>query len=219
MTVSLPSKFVFLNFNSDTRKNLYGFLSLFADRGNSGGWDHSASLSLSWRVSSTLSLTFGPSYSRNHSTAQYVEASPDSTALSTFGTRYTFGTLDQRSLSATLRINWTFTPRLSFQLYMQPFLTAAKYSSFKSLAAPGTFSFVPASASYNPDLNFKSLRANAVLRWEYLPGSTLYFVWTNEKANIEYGYGVFDAERDLREMLRARPDNVFSLKVTYWWSP
>jgi len=63
------------------------------------------------------------------------------------------------------------------------------------------------------------LRANAVLRWEYLPGSTLYLVWTNEKAHYEQDYGVFKTGRDFSEMLRARPDNVFSLKVTYWWSP
>jgi len=216
---SLPSKFVSLYFNSDYRKNVYGSLSINADRGNSGGWDFSTSLNLTWRVSTALNITFGPSYSRNHSTAQYVEAVPDSLAAATFGTRYVFATLDQQSLSATLRLNWTFTPKLSFQFYAQPFLSAGRYSGIKSLATPGTFTFNPSSTTLTPDFNFKSLRANAVLRWEYLPGSTLYLVWTNEKAHYEQDYGVFKTGRDFSEMLRARPDNVFSLKVTYWWSP
>lgn len=216
---SLPSKFVFLSFNSDTRRNLYGFLSLFADRGNSGGWDYSYGLTLSWRATTALILSFGPSYSRNHSTAQYVEAIADPLFTATFGTRYRFATLDQRSLSATLRMDWTFTPNLSFQLYMQPFLSAQQYSGYKSLAKPGTFAFLPDTVSYNPDFNYKSLLINAVLRWEYLPGSTLYLVWTNEKTNYEQSYGLFRTGRDFSEMLRARPDNVLSLKITYWWSP
>ncbi len=216
---SLPSKFIFLSFNSDTRRDFYGFLSLFADRGNSGGWDYSATLTLSWRVTKALNVSLGPSYSRNHSTAQYVEAVADSSAFSTFGTRYVFASLDQHSLSATLRINWTFTSTLSLQIFSQPFLSAGQYGEYKRLAAPGTFSFVPANASFSPDFNYKSLRANAVLRWEYLPGSTLYLVWTNEKTQYEAGNGAFRMGRDFSEMLRARPDNVFSLKVTYWWTP
>jgi hypothetical protein len=216
---SLPSKFVSLNVNSDTRKNLHGSLLINADKGNTGGWDFGASLTLAWRISTAVSLSVGPSYSRNHSTAQYVEAIPDSLAVTTFGTRYVFATLDQQSLSATLRLNWIFTPKLSFQLYAQPFLSAGRYTGFKSLALPATFTFSPSSTTLTPDFNFKSLRANAVLRWEYLPGSTLYFVWTNEKALYEEDYGVFRTGRDLSEMMRARPDNVFSLKITYWWSP
>ena len=216
---SLPSKFIFLSFNSDTRRSLYGFLSVSADRGNTGGWDYGVSLTLSWKASRALIISFGPSYSRNHSTAQYVEAVPDPLAAATFGTRYVFATLDQQSLSATLRLDWTFTPRLSFQLYSQPFLSAGRYSEFKSLAAPGTFSFNPSTTTLTPDFNFTSLRANAVLRWEYLPGSTLYLVWTNLKTQYEENYGIFRTGRDFNEMLRARPDNVFSLKITYWWSP
>jgi len=216
---SLSSEFLFLNFNSDTRKDLSGYLSLNFDRGESGGWDYGGSLTLSWNITPAMKLNFGPSYYFNHAVAQYVDAIPDTTATKTYGTSYIFSTLDQRTLAATMRLNWTFTPRLSVQVYLQPYLSAGSYSGFKELAEAGTYSFIPTTYPTNPDFNFKSLRANAVLRWEYLPGSTLYFVWTNEKVNFEQNYGVFRAGRDFAEMLRARPDNIFSLKITYWWSP
>jgi len=69
-----------------------------------------------------------------------------------------------------------------------------------------------------PDFNFKSVRANAVFRWEYLPGSTLYFVWTNEKMNYE-SRGDFSLGRDFDNLLRTTPDNVYSIKLTYWFNP
>ena len=68
----------------------------------------------------------------------------------------------------------------------------------------------------NPDFNFRSLRGNAVLRWEYRPGSTLYLVWTQQRADVA-DVGDFDFARDRRALFSAHPDNVFLLKVSYWW--
>ena len=53
---------------------------------------------------------------------------------------------------------------------------------------------------WNPDFNVKSLRLNMVLRWEYMPGSTFYLVWTRDKANFD-DPGSFDLERDLNNLL------------------
>ncbi|MBI4417619.1 MAG: carbohydrate binding family 9 domain-containing protein, partial [Ignavibacteriales bacterium] len=184
MMKSLPSWFGVLSFYSDTREDFYGFLTLSADRGKSGGWDYAASTTLYWKASTALSLSVGPSFTRNHSVTQYVAAFPDSLATATYDTRYVFAVLDRKTLSAEMRVNWTFSPKASFQLYLQPYLTAGQYSNFRSLARPGTFTFEPYTYPANPDFNFRSLRANAVFRWEYLPGSTLYLVWTNEKSHF-----------------------------------
>lgn len=216
---SLSSWFGFLNLNSDLRKDVYGFLSLSADRGRSGGWDYSAGSTLSWKVSTALTLSAGPTYSRNHTIAQYIGAFDDSTATATYGTRYVFAVLDRKTLSAEFRMNWTFTPKASFQLYLQPYLTAGQYSRFETLARPGTFSFDPGTSTSDYDFNYRSLRANAVFRWEYLPGSTLYLVWTNEKSDLEMLNGMFSFSRDVSAMLRAQPTNVIALKVTYWLAP
>jgi hypothetical protein len=67
----------------------------------------------------------------------------------------------------------------------------------------------------NPDFNFRSLRGTGVLRWEYRPGSTLYFVWTQERDGFDQ-FGDFNFNRDRSALFRDRPTNVFQIKGTYW---
>ncbi|MEO8400011.1 MAG: DUF5916 domain-containing protein [Ignavibacteriaceae bacterium] len=67
----------------------------------------------------------------------------------------------------------------------------------------------------NPNFNFISLRGNAVLRWEYLPGSTLYLVWTQTRENVESN-GDFRFGRSMNNLFNVRPDNIFILKISYW---
>ena len=241
---ALESQSSYLSVSSDSRESLYGSLSTAVAKGRSGVWYLQTGLNLSWKVSKTLSISGGPDFYRRHDPAWYVWTQPDQRAVETYRSRYIFGTLDLKQFSATIRVNWIFTPKLSFQLYVQPFLSTGAYSGIKELARPNTFSFNhygegpstltlannvytvdpdgagPASSFsiWNPDFNYKSLRANAVFRWEYLPGSTIYFVWTNEKVDYETS-GRFEFGRDMRTLLRDRPDNVFSIKLTYWFNP
>jgi hypothetical protein len=67
----------------------------------------------------------------------------------------------------------------------------------------------------NPDFNQRSLRGTGVLRWEYRPGSTLYFVWTQERDGSDQ-FGDFNFSRDRSALFRDRPTNVFQIKGTYW---
>jgi hypothetical protein len=230
---------------SDTRKSFYGTLNTTAGKGRSGAWTFNSSLSINWKATQTLNASINLDFSRVHSEAQYIATIGDPLATATFGSRYVFGTLDQKQLSTTFRLNWTFTPKLSFQLYVQPLLSTGAYAGIKELAQPGTFTFnrygegpsqisltgdeytvdpdgplgpaVPFSFSL-PDFNYKSIRANAVFRWEYLPGSTMYFVWTHEKADYETRWD-FEFGRDVNRLARVAPDNVYSIKITYWLNP
>ena len=68
----------------------------------------------------------------------------------------------------------------------------------------------------NPDFNLRSLRGNALLRWEYRPGSTMYLVWTQQREDFASLVGDFDFARDRRALFSAHPDNVFLVKVSYW---
>jgi hypothetical protein len=69
----------------------------------------------------------------------------------------------------------------------------------------------------NPDFNFRSLRGNAVIRWEFHPGSTIYLVWTQSRtANAPEGVGDFQLGRDLRGLVGAPPENIFLVKLSYW---
>ncbi|HEX7120051.1 MAG TPA: DUF5916 domain-containing protein, partial [Longimicrobiales bacterium] len=155
-----------------------------------------------------------------------------------------FAELDQTTVAMDVRLNVTFDPRLSLQVYAQPFLSSADFGPPAELAAPGTYDFRvygedvgettrtetgwavdpdgagPAAAFNLPeqDFNLRSLRGNAVLRWEWRPGSTLYLVWQQDRRHIA-PFGDFDFGRDRAALFRAEPDNVLVLKVNYWLNP
>jgi hypothetical protein len=67
----------------------------------------------------------------------------------------------------------------------------------------------------DPNFNFRSLRGNGVFRWEYRPGSALFFVWQQQRVGSE-PFGDFDFSRDFRGLVRRHPDNVFTIKATYY---
>jgi hypothetical protein len=155
------------------------------------------------------------------------------------------------------RVNWTFSPSLSFQLFAQPLLSSGDYTTYKQLAASRTYDFhrfeegtyssadgvvscaggqlcteveedgdlrqhvdfdEDGVADYSfgdRDFNVRSLVGNAVLRWEYLPGSTVFFVWQRRQAG-RVAVGDFDFDRDLGALLEAPADNRFMVKVNYW---
>ena len=171
-----------------------------------------------YRPAPNVSLSVGPNFSRGLYPLQYVAAFADSTATATYGTQYVFARLQQTELSAGIRLNWTYSPTLSLQLYAQPLISAGKYNDFRKLARPRSYDFDSAAAPYNPDFNFKSLRGNAVLRWEYLPGSTLFFVWTQSRSDFE-DVGEFQFGNSMGRLLRAPSENIFMIKATYWWNP
>jgi hypothetical protein len=67
----------------------------------------------------------------------------------------------------------------------------------------------------DPSFTLRSLRGNAVLRWEYRPGSTLYLVWTRSgesslsRRSIAFG-------DDFGALFQGPSQNVFLIKVSYW---
>jgi hypothetical protein len=165
-----------------------------------------------------MTFVITPELSRRFNPAQYLDTEPDPAATATYGNRYLFGDLDHRTLSATLRATVVFTPRLSFELYLQPLTSSIHYRSVVQLVAPRTFDFAPTGrdpAEYSS--NVVSLRGSAVLRWEYRPGSTLYLVWNGNQSREEDG-GRFEVGRSVRALGGLAPDHVFMAKLTYWWN-
>lgn len=67
------------------------------------------------------------------------------------------------------------------------------------------------------DQNFsiQSLRVNAVLRWEYRPGSTVFLVWQQNRS-AHFDTAGFDLGQDLNAIGAIPAENVFILKVNYW---
>ena len=68
----------------------------------------------------------------------------------------------------------------------------------------------------NPDFNYVSLRGNAVLRWEYRKGSTLYFVWTQSREGYDPN-GNFRLGESVDSMFSIKSDNIFLVKLSFWF--
>jgi hypothetical protein len=138
-----------------------------------------------------------------------------------------YGKLTAGAVGATLRATYTFTPRLTLQLYAQLFLAYKHYDQFSLFAgAPGQLgpivhlsSLRPTAQlpSVNPDLEEGVLNLNVVLRWEYRLGSTLYFVYTRSQSpDLTLMNGEF-ARFDLGAIRKGPAADVLLLKLTYWW--
>ena len=210
----------FFHLGSDSRKKVSVFTTIDGGKGDYGFWAAGLDVTAIIRPSERWNLRIGPSFSRQMSPAQYVGtvASPD--AVNTYGAYYLFAPLTQTTWAMETRLDVTFTPKLSFQLYAQPFISSGDYGVIGSLDAPKGFTFTPwDEETGNPDFNYRSLRGTAVLRWEYRPGSTLYLAWQQARSDYAAGVGDFDFGRDRQALYRARPDNVFVLKASYWISP
>jgi hypothetical protein len=200
-------------------------------------------LNVNWKLTTSLNFTIGPSYEKNLTKVQWVTNVDDPFATSTYRARYVFAKLNQETISGNIRLNWTFTPKLSLQLYVQPIFSVGDYNNFKELAKPkakdynvygengSTIEYNKDNNEYlvdpdgngpstkftigNPDFNFKSIRANLVIRWEFLPGSAFYFVWQNNKENYD-DPGDFSLRRDFKNLFKAQPNNIYMVKLTYW---
>ena len=195
------------------------------------------------RPTTSLRITVGPGLNIDKSTSQYVRGVNDAAATNTYGRRHVFADLRQVTLSMDTRVEWTLSPRLSLQTYVQPFVSAGSYSRFKEFRRPREFEFDvygddrgtitrdPVAHSYtvdpgdggatftfgDPRFNIRSLRGNAVLRWEYHPGSALFFVWQQQREGFE-PIGEFETGRDVGAIFRTVPTNIFLVKATYWFS-
>jgi hypothetical protein len=212
---------------------------------------------LSLKPSDQLDISLAPRISRQTVVDQYVTSTSTLPYEPTYGRRYLFGELERRTVSMQARVNWTFSPTLSFQLFAQPLLSSGDYVTYKQLVAPRTYDFDPFEegtfsrvdevvtcsggqlctevgeegdriqhvdldedglADYafrDRDFNVRSLVGNAVLRWEYLPGSTVFLVWQRRQAGTVQ-LGDFDLDRDLDALLGAPSDDRFMIKVNYW---
>lgn len=198
---------------------------------------YSFSLRLTWAPLNSVNITLNPFYSNDKTMLQYVDeadwgANP----------RYVFASLAQETIGLPLRINIGITPDLTFQYYGQPFISAGKYDQYKMITHPdaGSFSdrfstYKTTQISYNaddevysidensdgaidytisrPDFNAFYFISNLVVRWEYLPGSSVYLVWSQNRSDSG-SRGVFRPGRDFDHLSTIGPDNVFLIKVS-----
>lgn len=225
--------------SSDERKKLMGQLMMFNNWGdeNSSRFT-SLGLELTYRPINALSIVFEPSYMQGYRKMQYVE-----TIDLEEEERYIISDLNSDRLSADFRINLNITPDLTIQYWGQPFVFSGNYSVLKRVTDPMADQlenryhvFSDDEIFYNadelmykvdenqdgsidysfddPNFNFYEFRSNLVLRWEYIPGSTFYFVWSQGRTG-DNSYGELDFTEDMNSLYSISPHNVFLIKFSY----
>jgi hypothetical protein len=241
---NLPTREWSFDYYTDSRDQYIAEFYWSANESSSGFYNY-VSLPLTMRPAASVSISLTPAYTLSVDYAHYIDIYDDAGATATNGKRCVFADLNYKELSAQFRVDWTLTPKLSLQMFVQPFFSSGDYTNFKMLRQSRTLDFVKygeegstiakiigsdGSVSYNlspdgtsahavsesePNFNYVSLRGNAVLRWEYLPGSTLYFVWTQTRSDSNE-YGDFEFHRATNLLADAKPDNIFIIKLSYW---
>jgi hypothetical protein len=191
------------------------------------------------RPTSRATISLSPKVTWNRNPDQYVAGASRSDG----GDReYIMAGLQQTTVGLTLRLSYSFTPDLAFDFYGQPFLSSGEYSDFLRVAEPRAKSFADRFGSIDPatmeladgryyvdengdgepeysfrnrDFNVRELNTNAVLRWEYKPGSTLFVVWSHARED-DLLTGRFDFDADIDRLFSAPATNVFMVKLSYW---
>lgn len=231
-----------LYLTTDHSKKISAGVGNFHGSGDSGSSKtHMYWGSLMIRPANSLSISVEPEYGIEENELQYIRTVSTGT-----GPLYLMGRLHQKTLSTTFRINFTINPELSVEYYGQPFIAAGKYNNFKRITQPGAGSYrerfqvfdeneliynnetnnyvlanQPAGTvdhSFgNPDFSFRQFRSNLVVRWEYLPGSVFYLVWSQGRTSNGQT-GIFSYGNDMKELFSTEPHNIFLVKFSYWFS-
>jgi len=183
-----------------------------------------------------LSLSLSTEYASNPNKTQYV------TETDFNGTpRYITAEIDNESISVTLRINYTINPNLTIQYYGQPFIFNAEYSNFNRVNNPvakdlnervtwfgnnqisfedGVYNIdedLDGNTDYSfsdPNFSFVQFRSNLVIRWEYIPGSEIFFVWSQGITGIDDPTNSFKTIIE-NQIFNQQPENIFLIKATY----
>ncbi len=240
---------------TDSRLNLWGHVSsddrkvvniaLFGFRGENGSGSHWFGFepNINWRPTENFSLRANLGFNQMHDSWAFWSDYEQLEDLQTGQHDYLMVEMDQKTVSATLRLDFTLTPNLSIQYYGSPFVTAGKYTNFKKLIDPDGDEFSDRFLEYdkseqfyneqnevweidynndgivnyeisNLDFNYRQFNSNLVVRWEYKTGSTLYLVWS-QGVSDEIENGAFNYSRDLKNLFNADIENVVLLKFSY----
>ena len=203
-----------------TPRNIGGSISLNSNFSSPNSWRIGTELSrneiggssvalvgnVGFRPSSKMGFSLDPQWFRLIDKRQYV-TTLDGGVDATYGKRYIFATADQTVLAMTMRLNYTFKPDVTLELFAQPFTASGDYSGYGEQAQPrvlplreygtdGTTISAESDQYFRvedsrtgtsfqvPNQNFSdfSFRSSVVLRWEWRRGSTLYFVLQQNRA-------------------------------------
>jgi hypothetical protein len=220
---------MFTGFEGDSRWKItpYMFAGTWRnDEGRSRGYwlDPQVNFRISTRFSGSLNYYYEWQDEDNQPWGNFGAVGSDTT-------HHTFAALEQTSASITARLNFTATPNLSFQFYAQPFVTKGTFSNLRELDDPRADAYADRYQPFlfdcdgNPGVtcdprgfDYKQLNTNAVVRWEYRPGSAIFFVWQQGRFRSVNDPSRFEGSRDFGDLFELHPNNTFLIKASYWFN-
>ena len=216
-----PGWWNYMRLSTDSRKMLQLRLSsALGWKDDRQSYEYNVRFLIRIRPASNIELSVGPLYSYNVNNAQWVQQIEENLSGHT-KKHYVYGRLISRTLDFTTRADFSFTPTLTLQFYLQPFIAVGDYTDFKELVEPKSYQFKLYPLNENRDFHRRSLRGNTVLRWEFRPGSTLFLVWSQSREIALEDIGEADLEfRPLHRLGSSFTDagkNIFLIKCRYWF--
>jgi hypothetical protein len=217
-----------MGIQSDDRRPLTASTWTSGWKGDDGhSWSANFSPEIALRVSSRFSASLGANLDRNVDDKQFYSQYGD-VGIDT--THYTFARLNQTTVGLSSRLNFTATPNLSFQVYAQPYVSHGTFTDLRELDQPraesydGRFKKYGATSGVFDGFNYREFRSNAVMRYEYRSGSTLFVVWQQGRSDYltrnDPGYNDgYRFQRDYGSAFRLHPNNTFLVKWSYWINP
>lgn len=182
------------------------------------GHQNNYDLYMTVRPSSNMEISFGPSYGLAWNASRYIQTVDPS---ETTPGGYLFAEQNTERFSVTIRGIATFTTNLSVQLYGQPFIAHITHNNYKFLVGQDSYTPAPDQSldgtDSDPDFSVLSFNANAVLRWEYRPGSTIFLVWSQARDDFNE-LPQFSFRRGMDNLFGLGSRNVFMVKMNYWWN-
>lgn len=229
--------FYYLFSGTDGRKKFYmhlGYVKSWSKQ-NNFGLDRYV-IRFFYQPFNALNLSLITEYEENPNKTQYV------TEVDFNGVpRYILGGIDNETLTTTLRVNFSINPNLSIQYYGQPFVFNAEYKDFNYVNNPiaedlndrviwyGQDQINLEEGVYrvdenrdgevdysfaDPNFSYVQFRSNLVVRWEYIPGSEIFLVWSQGVTGIGDPTNDFQTILD-NQLFGQRPQNTFLIKATY----
>lgn len=239
--IKLPGSWsTWYNISSDQRKNFIAQAGRYSEIcDNNYASYHNFYATFSFHPTKNFLIKLNPSYTIHNNNLQVV----DNIDMSDGTTKYLRGTLDQKTYVLSLRLEYSINPELSIQYYGRPYLTSGKYSNYKYITNPKANNYNDRFNNYlttqitydsnneeylvdensdgnsdfsfsNPNFNFLDFQSNFIVRWEYRPGSTVFFVWTLGKQTSESTYST-SLNSDISNIYNTHPHNIFLVKLSY----
>lgn len=221
--VDPPRATAVLDFTGDPRRAFVAHANLEVDRDDEGR-SHAMGVQLdaTWRIRSNLDASLAAHALNEHKAWFYYGQFGDATSDTT---HFAVARLDVATRSITARVNYALSTSLTLQWYGQAHVSRGEAGDLRELADPRSADWTARFRPYgdstlrsNPGgIDFKRSRSNAVLRWEYRPGSSLFVVWTQGRdvdGRTAARIGLWPSN-DFRELFTTRPKNVIAIKVSY----